>query len=240
MSLEGRIAVVTGGASGISKAMASALGTSGAKVIIADIDDEAAAQVAGSLRSKGIQADFKCLDVTKRQSIEDVFKGIIEQKGAIDILFNGAGILNRQPVLDIAEEDWDRVLAVNLKGTFLCTQIAARYMVEQRYGRIINIASTISEGSANNSDYTASKTGVMAFTRSFGIELRALKVDVTVNAVALEATDTPLWRKGKSPEEIERRLSSGKIHLPKDIGPLVIFLASPESSPINGQIIVQN
>src|SRR5262249_46778926 len=237
MGLEGRVAMVTGGASGISRAMARALGTAGAHVWIADVNCEGAAQAVSELRAAGIQADAHDLDVTSRFSVETAVDEITRRGGRLDVLFNGAGVVTRRRVLDIAEEDWDRLLAINLKGTFLCSQAAARVMVEQGYGRIVNIASGLAQGGAGNADYAASKAGVIAFTRSFARGLRELKVDVTINAIAPGATDTPLWRKGKTPEQIERLLASGTIHQPGDMASAVVFLASEESWPISGHVL---
>ncbi len=236
-SLEGQVAMVTGGASGISRAMATALGKAGARIWIADIDGNRTSQAVDELRGNGIHTDGLRLDVTDRRSVEDAVNKITEQGGKIDILFNGAGIVNRQPVMEMSEEAWDRVLTINLKGTFLSTQAVARTMIKRGYGRIINVASGQVEGGARNSNYAASKGGVVSFTKSFAAELRELKVDVTVNAIAPGATDTPLWRAGRSSEQIDRLLASGKIHKPGDMASVVVFLASPDSWPLNGRVL---
>src|SRR5438270_5841320 len=122
MALDSRVAMVTGGASGISRAMARALGTAGAHVWIADVNGEGAAAAVSELRAEGVRADAHDLDVTSRSSVETAVDEITRRAGRLDILFNGAGVVTRRRVLDMAEGEWDRLLAINLKGTFLCSQ----------------------------------------------------------------------------------------------------------------------
>lgn len=238
-SLDGQVAMVTGGASGISRAMAGAFGQAGAHIWVADIDGDRTSQAVDQFRGHGINTDGLRLDVTDRHSVEDAVNKITEREGKIDILFNGAGIVNRQPVMEMSEEAWDRVLAINLKGTFLSTQAVAKTMIKHGYGRIINVASGQVEGSARNSNYAASKGGVVSFTKSFAIELRELKVDVTINAIAPGATDTPLWRTGRTREQVDQLLASGKIHKPEDMASVVVFLASADSWPLNGRVLAR-
>ncbi len=229
--------MVTGGASGISRAMALALGKAGTHIWIADIDGKKTSQAVDDFKSTGIDSNGLRIDVTDRRSVDEAVNAILKQEGKIDVLFNGAGIVNRQPVLEMSEEAWDRVLTINLKGTFLCTQAAARGMVKRGYGRIINVASGQVEGGVRNANYAASKGGVVSLTKSFAAELRELKVDVTINAIAPGATDTPLWRTGKTDEQITRLLASGKIHIPEDMSSVVVFLASADSWPLNGRVL---
>jgi len=237
VDLKDRIAVVTGAASGISRAMAAALGAAGAQVWLADIDAEGADRAAAELREKGVSARARRLDVTDPSEAQAFMAGVERESGRIDVLFNGAGIINRRPVLDLSFAEWRRLLSINLDGVFLCSQVAARLMVRQGHGRIINVASGLAQGRAGDADYAASKAAVIAFTKSFAGELRALRVDVTVNAIAPGATDTPLWRKDRSPEEIARLLAGGTIHNPGDMASVVVFLAGASSWPINGQVI---
>lgn len=235
--LKGRVALVTGGASGISRAMASALGKAGARLWIGDLDEEGGARAAGELRGEGIQADSVRLDVTDRACVEEAVGGIIGKDGHLDVLFNGAGIIDRRPVLELTEEAWDRVLTVNLKGTFLCSQAAAKVMVGQAYGRIINVVSGLAEGSPRSAAYAASKAGVIALTKSLASAIRPLKVDVTVNAIAPGPSDTPMWRGGKNPQEIEALLASGRVSRPGDMASVVLFLAGARSWPLSGRVL---
>jgi 3-oxoacyl-[acyl-carrier protein] reductase len=236
-TLEGRVAFVTGGASGIAHAMSHAMGRAGAFVWIADINDQAAAEAADRLKAAGCQAASVQVDVSKRASVDEAIAGVLRSSGKLDVLFNGAGILSREAVLDVSEATWDRILAVNLKGTLFCAQAAAKVMIKQGYGRIINVASGQAEGSPRNADYAASKAGVIALTKSMAMAMRELKVNVTVNAIAPGPTDTPMWRQGKSPSQIESLLASGKIGRPPDMGSVVLFLASEGSWPLNGRLL---
>lgn len=235
--LKGRVAIITGAASGISRAMAEALGRAGARLILLDVNGEGAQAAVTALESNGVPASARRLDVTDAGSVEETMTQIAGEQGRIDILFNGAGLVRRGPVLAMTEQDWDAVLAVNLRGTFLCARAAAHHMVQQRFGRIVNIASGQAQGAAHNAQYAASKAGVIAFTRSFAIELRATGADITVNCVAPGATDTPLWRTGKTPQEIERLLSTGAIHQPGDMAAVVVFLATSSSWALSGQLL---
>lgn len=235
--LKGRVALVTGGASGIAASMALALGRAGAFVWIGDINSRARTETADQLKAEGIQAAGLALDVTDRRCVDESVAEILRKSGKLDILFNGAGIVSREPLLELSEATWDRVMAVNLKGTLFCSQAGARAMVNQRYGRIINVASGQVEGNPRNTDYAASKAGVIALTRSLALMMRELKVDVTVNAIAPGATDTPLWRQGKTDRQIEELLASGKINRPPDMASVVVFLAGRESWPLNGRVL---
>lgn len=235
--LAGQIALVTGGASGIGRAMAQALGEAGATVWIASRDKNAIDQTVEQLRVRGLAAHGRALDVTDRRQVESVVSEVIEQTGKIDILFNGAGVMIKYPVLEMPEDVWDQVVAVNLKGMFLCTQAVARGMIGRRYGRIINVSSGHVNGNVNNSAYAASKGGLESFTKTFAAELKALEVDVTINAIEPGGTDTPMWRRGKSAEYIGRALESGRIHQPDYMRDVVLYLASPAGRAVNGEII---
>jgi NAD(P)-dependent dehydrogenase (short-subunit alcohol dehydrogenase family) len=238
-TLAGRVALVTGGASGISRAMAGAFAAAGASVWVADLDAAGAAATADRISVGGGKAMSLQIDVTQRCSVDDAFAEIMRGGGRLDILFSGAGILSREPVLEVSEATWDRVLAVNLKGTLFCNQAAAKIMAQQNYGRIINVASGLAEGNPRNADYAASKAGVIALTRSLAMAMRERKVDVTVNAIAPGQTDTPMWRQGKSARQIEDLLGSGTIGQPPDMGSVVVFLAGKDSWPITGRVLAR-
>jgi 3-oxoacyl-[acyl-carrier protein] reductase len=235
--LAGQAALVTGGATGIGRAMAAALGTAGAKVWIASRDENAIDRALEELRAGGLAASGRRLDVTDRGQIETVVNEVIGVDGKIDILFNGAGVMIKYPVLEMAEKTWDQVIDVNLKGMFLCTQAVARGMIARGYGRIINVSSGHANGNATNSAYSAAKGGLESFTKTFAAELRQLNVDVTVNAIEPGGTDTAMWRRGKSVEYINQALASGRIHQPDYMRDVVLFLASPASRAVNGEIV---
>jgi len=217
--------------------MAEALGEAGAAVWIASRDQNALGHAVEQLRSRGLAAHGRALDVTDRRQVESVVSEVIGQDGRIDILFNGAGVMIKYPVLEMPEEVWDQVIAVNLKGMFLCTQAVARGMIARGYGRIINVSSGHVKGNANNSAYAASKGGLESFLKTFAAELNALDADVTINAIEPGGTDTPMWRRGKTAEYIGRALESGRIHQPDYMRDVVLYLASPAARAVNGEII---
>lgn len=237
IDLQGQVALITGGATGIGRAMAGALGKAGAKVWIASRDGHAIERAVAELQQAGVAARGAQLDVRRRSQIGNLVQRISAAEGKIDILFNGAGVMIKHPVLQMPEEIWDQIIDINLKGTFLCTQTVARGMIERGYGRIINVSSGHVKGNATNCAYSASKGGVEAFTRTFALELQQLGVNVTVNVIEPGGTDTPMWRRGKSAEYIEKALASGRIRQPDHMASMVLYLASPASRDVNGQLI---
>lgn len=247
LMLDGRVALVTGGASGISLAMASALGQAGSRIWIADLDEEMGQKAMVSLKSKGIKANFSLLDVTNRSQVERLVSEIVQREGRLDILFNGAGINNNKKVIEMSEEEWDNVVYVNLKGVFLCCRTVLPQMLKQGYGRIINVTSGQADGAGGHSVYGSTKAAIISFSRSLAAEIRAeelraeisgAKCDVTVNVIAPGPTDTPMYRKySHTPKHTEHLKSHGGLGAPPDMGPLVVFLSSPESSMISGNVI---
>ena len=235
--LTGQVVLVTGGATGIGRAMAAALGKAGAKIWLASRDAAAIDRAVAELRSTGIAAHGAQLDVTDRAQVESLVANVIAQDGKIDILINSAGVMIKHPVLEMPEDVWDQVIGVNLKGAFLSTQAVARGMIARGYGRIIHFSSGHVKGNATNSAYSASKGGVEAFTRTFAAELKPLNVDVTINAVEPGGTDTPMWRRGKSAEYIKQSLESGRIRPTDYMAATIVYLASRDSAAINGQVI---
>jgi 3-oxoacyl-[acyl-carrier protein] reductase len=202
--LSGQVALITGGATGIGRAMAGVLGKAGAKVWIASRDEDAINRGAEELCLIGLPVIGARLDVTNRAGIQALVDGIIARDGKIDILFNGAGVMIKHPVMAMSEDIWDLVVDVNLKGMFLCTQAVSRSMIGRGYGRIINVSSGHVQGNATNAAYAAAKGGLESFTKSFAAELGQLSVDVTINAIEPGGTDTPMWRRGKSAEYINQ------------------------------------
>ena len=238
MDLSNRVAVVTGGARGISAAVVSDLAEAHSHVWIADIDEKSGRELSGELRAKGLSVDFHQVDVTDRVSVERMTSHILKQEGHIDILFNGATPLNVHKYLfDFSEEEWDRTMGIHVKGTFLCSQAIGRQMVRAGYGRLITVSSWQTIGRVGYTAYAAAKGAINSFTKSLASELMRFNVDVTVNAIAPPGTDTRDQRHGRTAEEFEEIKKSGVLADPKEAAKLVRVLIGPESSEINGQII---
>ena len=238
MQLAHQVALVTGGGSGLGRAMAIGLAREGASVVVADVLGLQAKAVAAEIKDEGHRAIPMKLDVTKKKEVERVFAKAESLLGPLDILVNNVGIWPLSPVSSMKEEDWDRVIDTNLKGVLLCSQAAIRSMVSRRKGRIVNIASGRGiVGSPVGAHYAASKAGVMAFTRSLSLELA--EVGINVNAIAPGATDTPAWRAGVPAREREEQLRktslAERIGKPEDIVGTLIYLVTEASRYVTGQ-----
>lgn len=243
VKFSGKIALVTGAGSGIGQGVAKAFAAQGASVIVADYNEEGARQTCESLeRLLEGQAHLTwMLDVGNSASVAALFAKIAEENKVVDILVNNAGIRTRNPFLDLTEEEWDRVLNVNLKGYFLCAQAAARQMVkEKRKGKIINISSINAEVAIlNQVHYCVSKGGVRMLTRAMAFELAPYNINV--NAIGPGIVETSLSRdRLAEPAQMEWLMSvvpMKKIGQPMDIANAALFLASDEADYITGQAI---
>jgi len=238
MSLKDRVALVTGGARGIGKAICLELGRAGAAVAVVDVLIEQAEATAEELREQGIRAQAFAADVSDLQAVEKTVREVLEAFGRIDILVNNAGITRDNLLIRMKEEEWDAVIAVNLKGTFNCIRSVARPMMKARYGRIINIASVVGVmGNAGQANYSASKAGVIGLTKTAAKELAGR--NITVNAVAPGYIDTEMTR--RLPEEAReaflRIIPLGRPGTPEDVARIVRVLAGPEAEYITGQVI---
>jgi NAD(P)-dependent dehydrogenase (short-subunit alcohol dehydrogenase family) len=233
-----RVIVVTGGAGGIGSEICRCLATDGLRVVVADYAKEAAEQIAADIRQAKGDAIAVQVDVGSKDSVSEMMKQVLAKYGQVDILFNGAGVMTRIPVVELPEEEWDRVLRINLKGTFLCSQAAAKHMIPKKQGRIIGIASGRGvAGQARAAHYAASKAGVIAFTKSLAVELAPY--DITVNAICPGATDTPMSRAGATPEEFKKReavppLMDGLTRKEEIVG-LIRYLLSDATKYVTGQ-----
>ena len=244
--ITGKVAIVTGGASGIGRAIALALAESGANVVIADRALDGAEEMAREIESAGGKAIATKTDVTDSKEVEQMVQRTIEKFGKIDILINNAGIIARSSVMDMREEELDRTFEVNLKGVVLCSQAAARHMIEQKSGKIVNMGSSLSSRasvcnlSGGGADYCASKAAVQAFTRTLAMELGPYGINV--NAVAPGTTNTPmhegLWEVATI--YFQNSVPLGRLAEPEDIADVVVFLVTDAARYITGQTIHVN
>ncbi len=241
--LTNKVALVTGAKRGMGKAHALALARQGAKVAVTDVDLAACELVVQEIVAKGGEAVAFLLDVSNKQEVDEVVSKTVQHFGGLDILVNNAGIFTPKPALEISEEQWDKVLNVNLKGQFLCAQRAAREMAKKNWGRIINIASIASGqvgvGIAGAVHYTASKGGVLGMTETLAVEWASL--GITVNAIAPGTIDTPMVQEAQIQKEaLESMLKGiplGRIGRPEEVSAAVVFLASEEASYMTGSTL---
>ncbi|MGH9109384.1 MAG: SDR family NAD(P)-dependent oxidoreductase [Acidimicrobiales bacterium] len=240
--LSGRVAVVTGAGRGIGAAIATDLARSGADVAVFDLDGSAAGEQASSLAAThGRRALGVRVDVTARADVETGLARVEDELGPVDILVNDAGIDVIQPFLESDEADWDRIIAVNLKGVLVCCHVVAPGMVARQRGKIVNIGSDAGRvGSSGEAVYSATKGGVIAFTKTLARELAA--TGVRVNCVSPGPTDTALLAQvaqvnQKLYDSLARAIPLRRIGRPEDVAQVVTFLAGPESDYMTGQTL---
>lgn len=240
-NLAGRVALVTGGAQGIGRAISLKLGECGADVVIGDVLLDGAENTAKEVRALGVKALALTLDVSNAESAVETIKGAIAEFGKVDILVNNAGIARDNLLMRMKPEEWATVIAVNLTGVFNCTQAVVRFMMKQRYGRIVNIASVIGQmGNAGQANYGATKAGVIGFTKSIARELGSR--GITVNAITPGFIETAMT--DKLSDELRQMMLEnvplGRLGQPEDIANAVSFLVSDDAAYITGAILNVN
>ena len=241
MSLTGKKALITGASRGIGKAVAMKLAAEGADVIVTATSLDRAKQTADQIALLGRRAIPVKVDVGVASEVEALFQLVVEEFGSLDILVNNAGITRDGLLMRMKEEDWDSVLDVNLKGTFLCTREAIKLMAKAKSGRIVSISSVVGEmGNAGQANYCASKAGIIGFTKSVAREYA--KRNITVNAVApgfIETDMTSVLTEGIR-EELLKQIPVNRFGSPVDIANAVYFLVSDLGSYVTGQVLAVN
>lgn len=242
---EGKVALITGAARGIGYASAEKFAEGGADIALCDMDADAATQAASTLaKDFGVRAIGIGCDVTDEQQVDAMFQHVQEALGGLDILVNNAGVTRDNLLFKMSVDDWDTVMGVHLRGTFLCTRAAQKHMVDQRSGKIVNLSSTSALGNRGQANYSSAKAGLQAFTRTAAIELGPFNINV--NAVAPGFVDTEMTRKtaerrGIDPEEYKlmraKNIPLGRVGVPRDIANVIAFLCSEDAAFVSGQII---
>jgi 3-oxoacyl-[acyl-carrier protein] reductase len=234
--LEGKNVAMTGGGGGLGRCYGLAMAKAGAAIAVCDIDFDAARATAGAIVKAGGRAIAVQSDVTKAAAFEALFDRTEAEFGPLDVLLNIAGMFPRVPLVEMSEETWDAVITLNLKSVFLGSRAAIRRMLPRKRGVVLSTASgTGIRGQPKGSAYSASKAGIIGFTRAVSLELK--DTGVRINCFGPGATDTQLWRVGKSEDEIKRLLAAGFVYQPDEFSNVVVFLASDLSAPLNGEFI---
>jgi 3-oxoacyl-[acyl-carrier protein] reductase len=242
--LDGRVAIVTGAGRGIGAAEAIKLAQEGANVAVLDLSAEAGQDTVMAIRDVGQKAIAVACDVSSSKQVGAAFEEVANHFGRIDILVNNAGLLRDNLLFKMSEDDWDKVIDVHLKGSFLCSQAVQQYMVEQEYGKIIMTSSIVALGNKGQVNYSAAKAGLQAMARTLALELG--RFNINVNAVApgwieTEMTKEAAERVGITMEDMKERFAKNiplrRFGRPEDVANVVAFLVSDEASYISGETI---
>lgn len=242
MRLKGKRSLVTGAGSGIGRAIAKGFAAQGASVVVADLNGDTARETAASILAAGHNAIPVQVDVADKKQVDEMIKTAIDRLGGLDVVVCGAGISPLTSFLDISEEEWDRVININLKGPFLCGQAAARHMKEAGGGVIINITSQLTEvAQPKSAHYVASKGGAKMLTK--GMVLDLAKFGIRINSLAPGLTNTNMTRLDtpegwKAHEEFMPHIPMGRVGQPEDMIGAAIYLASDDSAYVNGATIL--
>lgn len=239
MLFNGEIAIITGGAQGIGRAISEEFCREGAKVVMFDINDERGAQTEAKILATSAQAAYVHCDVSKPAEIEKAVVKVAEKFGTVNILVNNAGILHSTPIEDITEEEWDRMMAINLKSVFFMSQKVLPYFKQNSGGKIVNISSLAGRmgGYANGLGYSATKAGIIGLT--YGLARRLAGLNINVNAIAPGTTETDILKAFtiEKINELRQSVPIKRLGRPEDIANLAVFLASSKASFITGAVV---
>ena len=237
-TLEGKVAIVTGGARGIGKAICAKLADHGAKLAIVDILLEVAQATADEFNAAGIEARAYAANVAKVEDADATVAAVLNDFGRVDILVNNAGITKDTLMLKMSEDQWDAVIAVNLKGTFNFTKAVVRPMMKQRAGKIVNIASVVGRmGNVGQANYSASKAGVIALAKTTAKEFGARNIQVNAVAPGYIVTDMTAQLPQEAQDAFLTIIPAKRGGKPEDVANVVYFLCSPDSDYVTGQCI---
>ncbi|HSG30279.1 MAG TPA: 3-oxoacyl-[acyl-carrier-protein] reductase [Thermodesulfobacteriota bacterium] len=242
MDFKGKVALITGSSRGIGKSVATNLASKGAYVVINYTSNEQAAQnVKDEIESTGGTCEIRGFDVSSSAQVNEHIDSIINDHGELNFLVNNAGITRDGLLMRMKEEDWDAVINVNLKGVFNCTKAAAKYMIKQKSGRIVNISSVVGEmGNPGQSNYSATKAGIIGFTKSVSRELASRNITVNSITPGFIETDITSELSEKVKEYYLGQIPLGRFGSPEDVSGVVSFLLSDEASYITGEVIRVN
>jgi 3-oxoacyl-[acyl-carrier protein] reductase len=237
MKLKGRVAVITGAGGSIGRGIALRLAEEGAQVMVNDKDSETALETLNLIISQGGKAMAHGADVTKAEEVHEMVQQVVKECGQIDILVNNAGAIRDALLTKMSDEDWDFVVDLDLKGSFICAREVASHMIEQRYGKIVNISSMSYKGNVGQVNYVSAKAGIVGLTQALGLELA--RYGINVNCIAPGFIDTPKTHAldEKIKERLIKNIPLRRMGEIVDIANAVLFLVSDEAQYITRQVI---